>query len=509
MKLLRKIVFLSSGFFLYIAPAQADSLRSIPEFVHLHAAPEFNWSGSVGTLPPVASFAGFSEGDIGRWLTVTLGPEYVNLVGGRSASFTGRLNADQCRVVNTPVPMMFQDWDEKDEFYKLKTRQLQNCVQYRIRDVSGIEPAAEQFACQVYAVNPFEVVARGGVCYFRINPHSSFSVQYELNPECTDERNFQRLGLSPLDMFAFNGFYLSGDASGQSSTLIPLGSGLLRFSIQAPVQQVRLSADMGDSAPRWPVLAFPDVHMGDLMIEKNGRQSMFMSQLFFKNLCPSDNVTPCRYSTPVGIQFSLKEILPDGRDLFLDQWYSGALAPAFWEGFFRLQRDIRNFEFKPGSRYRLEADLTYLSVNYRLFREGFRDFLVQQGLWTIDPNLPLRPLPPIAVIPGLDSLKAQPLLPVVSPLSSAGGNDLELELSQLRALLKGVDWPPYFESMCGDSGCADAISGQAKLKVGVEFTVDGFENGRARTVDYRVWRESSFASEYNKETNSLMKADCQ
>lgn len=508
MKALHKISTLISVLFPFCLPAYADSLRSIPEFVHLHVAPEHNWSGSVGSIPPVASFAGFSERDTDRWLTVTLGPEYVNLVGRRSASFNGMLNNDQCKVINEPLPATFQTWEDKESLYKLKTRQLHSCVQYRIKDLAGIEPASDQFGCQVFQLSEFEVIARGGVCYFRIKPHSSFSMQYELNPECANEQNFQSLELGPLDMFAFNGFYLSGDPSGQSSTLIPLGSSVLRFSIQAPSEQLRLSADMGNSAPRWPVVAYPEVHMADLRIEKSGSQTWLLSQLFFKNSCPYDDLSSCRYTTPVGIQYSVKEVLAGGKFRYLDQWYSGAAAPAFWEGFFPFQRDIRNFEFKAGSRYRLEADLTYLSVNYRLFREGFKDFLIQQGLWTIDPNLPLRPLPPIAVVPGLDSLKTQPLLPVVSPLSPAGGNDLELELSQLRALLKGVDWPPYFESMCGDSGCADAISGQAKLKVGVEFTVVGFENGKANTSDYRVWRESSFAPEYNGTTNSLMKADC-
>jgi hypothetical protein len=490
-------------------PGNADILRSIPEFVHLHVSTERGWSGSVGTLPPTASFAGFSNDDAGSWLTLATGPEFVNLLGGHSTAFTGQLNQDNCSVGETPFPMTLQTWDTKLDFYRLQTRQLNRCVQFRIKDVAGLNPASVQPACTVTTLSDTEAVANGGLCYFRINPNSSFTIQYEVSPECTDANLFADLELKPLDIFAYSGFYMSGDASGRSTLLKPLGSAALRFSIEAPSKDVALSVNMGEGSPRWPMVAFPDVHMSELEIQNKGSESKMLTRLFIKNSCDDANESACRSSLPIGVQYTLKEILPTGRLRTLDQWYAGGVSPAFWEGFFPSQRDITNFQFKEGSRYRLEADLTYLSIYHRLFKEGFKSFLIQRGLWTIDPNAPLLPIPPVSRMPGLDTLKPNSPLPVVDPLAPGGGNDFQLELNQMRALLKGVDWPPYYEEMCGDDGCSKANSGEAKLKVGIDFTLEGFEDGIGKTKDYRVWRQSSYARDYSDESQTLIKAVCQ
>ncbi|NBO39301.1 hypothetical protein EBU99_12045 [bacterium] len=495
--------------FLLPASGKADILRSIPKFIHLHVSPNRGGSGSVGTLPPVATFAGFSNDDVGRWLTLANGPEFVNLLGGHSAAFTGRLNPDSCSVGDVPFPMALQTWDNKLDFFQLQTRQLNECVQFRIRDAAGIAASPEQPACNVTAINQYEAIAKGGLCYFRINPNSAFSVQYELNPECTNAQNFQKLELKPLDIFAYSGFYISGDASGRSTLLKPLGSGALRFSIEASAEQIPLSVDMGEGSPRWPVQAFPDVHMAEMDIQSKGRESRLLTRLFLRNSCNAENDIACRFSLPIGVQYTVKEILPTGAERMIDQWYAGGVSPAFWEGFFPSQRDVTNFEFKPGRRYRLEADLTYLSLYHRLFRDGFKSFLIQRGLWDIDPNSPLIPLRPVARMPGLDALKPNDALPVVSPLAPGGGNDFQLELNQMRALLTGIDWPPYFEEMCGPEKCAKAQTGQAKLKVGVEFTLEGFVDGVAKTKDYRVWRESSYSPEYNNNSQTIIRAVCQ
>ena len=72
------------------------------------------------------------------------------------------------------------------------------------------------------------------------------------------------------------------------------------------------------------------------------------------------------------MQISLSEIRSDGRPLLLDQWYSGGIAPAFWQGFLPASRELPFIHFRAGQRYRLEADLTYLSMYHRLFKEGFK-----------------------------------------------------------------------------------------------------------------------------------------
>lgn len=486
--------------------AKADLLRSIPNLVHLHIARERGWSGSVASEIPEASFAGFDNSDVGRWFTVAIGPEFVNMRGGHSVAFTGQLSPDRCRAIHPPVPLVFQSWDSKQSLYTAQTRRLNRCVALRVRDVAGIRPADQHPACQIEKVSDTEVIAHGGLCYFRINPGSFFRVSYAVDKACSQTR--QPDDREATDIFATSSFYISGDPSGRSSLLKPLGSGALRFSVEPSPQAALLSVDMGDGAPRWPVRAYPDVHMGDLVVEGLGADTRMTSQIYLKNACPDGADAHCHAALPIGVQYTLMEVRDDSGTQLMDRWYSGGVSPVGWDGFFSAQRNLTNASLIAGRRYRLEADLTYLSLYHRLFKEGFRNYLIQRGQWSINSDAPLLPLPAIALIPGLVAYQPNAPLPVTSHLTPGGKLDFQLELNQLRALLTGVDWPPYYEEMCGDQGCARAQGGRAQLRVGVDFRFRGFDAANSKIDQLNVWRSSSFSSEYNKTVDHLFQAEC-
>lgn len=500
--------FMVCLFCLFSQTSRAELLRSIPKLVHLHVAAERGWSGHVGTELPQASFAGFDSNDIGRWLTLATGPEFVSLSGSHSVAFTGALAPDRCRAVNSPVPMVLKNWDEKSAHYVKQTNALKRCVVLRVRDSAGVQPAAQHPACEIQRVNSQEVRAQGGLCYFRINPNSFFTVNYELSPECSGTADIISQQLESNDIFASTSFYISGDSSGRSNLLKPLGSGVLRLSVEPSQNETLLSVDMGEGAPRWPVEAFPNVHIGNLKIEGQPQDARLTSELFVKNDCPTQQAVPCSSSLPVGVQYSLRELKPDGRTRLLDQWYAGGVAPVGWEGFLSAQRNMTNFTLTAGGRYRLEADLSYMSIYYRLFKEGFKNYLIQRGHWSINPDAPLIPIPPIALIPGLSAFQPTAPLPSASHLTPGGKEDFQLELNQLRALLTGVDWPPYYEKMCGDAGCARAHGGAAKLKVGVEFRFKGFDAPDEKIDQLTIMRESTFQSEYSRPVTELFQAVC-
>lgn len=495
-------------FCLFSLSGEAELLRSIPNLVHLHRAPERGWAGSVGTEIPKASFAGFDNTDVGRWLTIATGPEFVSLSGGHSVAFTGKLAPDRCRAINAPYGMEFNSWEQKQVRYAEQTRRLNQCVVLRVRDSAGIHPAEQHPACKTVSIDKNEVVAQGGLCYFRINPNSFFTITYELSPECADASVANDFRLDSNDIFGTTSFYVSGDPSGRSNLLRPLGSGSIRFSEEASAGFVPLSVDMGEGAPRWPVEAYPDVHMGDLIIEGKPQDARLTTQLFLKNACPLEHYAACSSALPIGIQYSIKELKPDGGSRMLDQWYAGGVSPVGWEGFFATQRNMTNFALEPQKRYQLEADLTYLSIYHRLFKEGFKNYLIQRGHWVINSDTPLIPIPPIAVMPGLTAFQPGAPLPLAPHLTPGGKQDFQLELNQLRALLTGVDWPPYYEEMCGERGCARAQSGKAKLRVGVEFRFRGFDEPGEKIDQLKIWRDSSFQSEYAKPVDALFKAEC-
>ena len=491
--------------------AWADYKSSIPAAIQLHVSPQGGWSGSTSTVPPTANFSGFSQSDSGRWFTITSGPEFINLLGGRSASFIGQLVPDKCTVANSPLPIVQNDWDFKQSLYQKQTRQLQACVQVRVHDPSGVTPAPDQQECQIERVDEREVVASGGVCFFQISPLSNFELKYEIKPQCADSSQFAAVGLEPLDIFAFAGFYVSGDATGRSPTLKPLGSTALRMTIEASDSVVRMSTNMGQGTPRWPVVAHPDVHMGEFEIYQRDDASpaVLTTRLFARNACMEQDKTECNFGFPMGMQFNLGEVRADGKIQLIDQWYTGGVVPPFWQGFMPANRELANAAFRKGQRYRLEADLTWMSMYYKLFRDGFTNFLVSLGLWKIDPNQPLVPLRPVATIPGLKGILPQQPLPNFSPLVPGGANDMSVELNRLRGLVVDLSWPPLYEQLCSEDACVRALDGQARLKVGIDFTFDGIVNGKAQTSALRVWRESSYLSDYVQSTDAMMRPQCE
>lgn len=489
--------------------AWADLNSRIPQSINLFSSPQGGWVGSTSAEPPVAVFSDFPEEAVGKFFTIATGPEFTNLFSRSSASFSGVLFDDRCKIVDAPRPFVLRSFDVKKSEYEKQSRQLSTCLRMRVRDAARIRPAENQQLCTIHPINNNEVLASGGLCFFQVSQESGFSVSYEVNPDCADAEKFNDLGLEPLDIFAKGAFFLSGDATGRSRSLASLGWTSLRFSIEAPEDRVALSTNMGQGTPRWPVRPFTDFHMGQIAVEQRDNNASLVTFLFAENVCQNEGSIECRFAVPLGMRFSLRELDSRGESRLLEQWYAGGVAPAKWQGFVPAERRLTFQDFRPGRRYRLEADLTYLSLYYQLFKEGFRDFLVSLGLMSIDPSQPLRPLPPIALLPAIGSLKPQLPLPTVHPLSPGGGEDLVLELNRLRALLTGVDWPPFYERMCGESGCVRALEGQAKMVVGVDFNIDEFVDGRAKLSGLKVWRQSAYLPEYSLNVSSLMRPDCQ
>lgn len=490
--------------------AWADYTSSIPASIRLHVSPQGGWSGNTSAVPPAVFFGGFNDTAVGSYLTLATGPEFINSVSRFSASFTGILAPDRCQIVDAPIALALRDWDYKQQLYQKQTRQLQSCVQIRVHDTGGILPAPDQKHCKVAMINENEAVVSGGLCYFMVSSKSNFVLKYEIQTQCADEQQFSAAGLEPLDIFGLAGFYLSGDSSGQSPNLVPLGSTGLRMTIEPTEPSVKLSTDMGIGNPRWPVVAYPDVHMGSFEIiqESQSATAGLNHLLFAQSGCRDESNQECNFHFPLGMQMNLREVGPDGSTTLLDQWYFGGVVPPFWQGFIPGARQVSNVALRSGHRYRLEADLTFSSMYYRLFRDGFSNFMINQWNWSIDPTQPLGPLQPVATIPALKAMSPNRPLPDLPPLLSGGASDLAVQLSRLRSLLTDIDWPPVYEQMCGANGCVRAVDGQAKLKVGVDFTIDGFVDGKAQTSNLRSWRESAFLPEYNQTTNALMRPQC-
>jgi hypothetical protein len=501
--------------FLPLSHAQAVEPRlNAPSFLPFHIAPQNGWSGFYGTELPTAHVSGFGREHFATYLTIATGPYNTNMYGTQGASFTGLLVNDECRVEG-PINFGRTPFTQIHSLYQTRTQALHSCIRMRVHDVTGIKPAEPQVACNVETITPYEAIAKGGVCYFMIVPGAAFNITYELDPECSSQEKLASLNFAAHDITAFSGFYISGDASGHSSSLLPLGSTTLRLSTEASGKNFPLSTKMGEGVPLWPARYETEFHMGDVRINNAGEgRSAISTSILISNACEKTCTngiceSPCDYPTAVGSQVMLEELHTNGHVSLLDIWYTGTNAPAQWQGALSSSRYVNYPFFAPGKRFRITADLTYLTMFHQLYKEGFKQLLVDIGILRADPTKPTRPLPPIATLDTIKTLSQIPQVPQFPLLGDNGVTDYSLTLNALRSLIQLMGWPPYYTEACYGTKCVPATHGGAKTLVGVDFSIESIApDGSAQLSKMELWRKSTFLPSYHIETDTLPKVRC-
>lgn len=460
---------------------------------------------------------GFSRNEIRKFLMLAHGPESTNLRYQVGSSFLGQMGDNRLRFTNAP----FSDpltYEQQNAYYGKQSQTLWKCVRYRVVDAGmrGLRFPARQVGCTIERVDTNTAVASGGLCYFGIDFESSFTVAYEMNPQCIHREYLEREQISPTDFFVFAGYYIAGDATGSSMDLTPLDAGRVHLSIEPWKENIALSAEMGDSEPLWPAEVGFDAHLGEIKLMTNSQgMPSIETPLLIRNRCEAicrDSTCPsrCNFSAAVGAFMQVEE-LGHTTPMLLDAWYAGGVAPPNWEGFMPTQRAFTYPLFRVGGRYRVSADLSYPDTYYRIFRENFSQILIDLasyndsldsvGLGTLPTLTPIKPLSNAGTV--------LPVIPALSGLGQGGGgmNSLWGPLEALNNMISYSNWPPYYEKYCAGSKCVPVLDGTAKLKLTVEFTIVGFSSDNSAILtDFVVTRDSNIFGSYARRVGALPSA---
>lgn len=258
---------------------------------------------------------------LGKYFLATIGADIIGLDYSRSTSYNGYFGDDACKIVNSPFGEN-PTYKKRLSYYQEQVKLVQKCVVAEVQDLSErpiIFPASQK-GCKITRINDKTALAEGGYCYFRFNPGGGFKVTYRIKDECADSDYLKKHKLTPRDIMAYAGFFISGSASGDSLDLDQIGSKDIRLSLEPSSKIMPLSVDMGVNEPRWPTIAALDLHLGDVKITQNSTSTMFRTSLLINNQCKakcSDDIcaSACDRLVPVGAEMNLYKVTSSGNML--------------------------------------------------------------------------------------------------------------------------------------------------------------------------------------------------
>jgi hypothetical protein len=439
---------------------------------------------------------GFKRGEVRKHLMLAHGPEFINAKFQTVSSFLGTLGNDYCEVKNSPIKNP-QTFEQKADYYKMQSDVLRKCLRYQVTEL-GPRP----------------------IRYQRKQPDCKIEQVHELNPKCGDAEYLSWNKIEPMDYFIFSGLYIAGDASGHSMDLSPLDAARIRLTVEPWGNPFPMSIPY-PYATSWPVKLSSDYHMGNIKIFNSNNDNeapVVDASLLVSNNCEKDCnrgncASVCDFTTVTGAEMKLYE-LPKGKDpQFIDLWYAGGIVPAKWEGLLPTSRQLQYNAFVPGRRYRLEADLSYPDMYYRLFKKGFEQLLVDLSSFKAGYSLNggSRDLPVLTPISAIKPSKMR--IPVLKPytgLGSGGGlASIWTSLDTMNAHFHMVGWPPYYEEFSWDNITRKILDGSNTTKVSVEFTIDSMNRGEEVVLsDITVTRKSNVLRNYRHRQQKLPRVEC-
>ncbi|MCA2961519.1 MAG: hypothetical protein IOD12_14810 [Silvanigrellales bacterium] len=461
------------------------------------------------------SISNFRRDEARKFLLLALGPEVFDKSYGSGSSFFGAIPDDKCKVENTLLGKSLP-FDEKSATFAAQTSLLHTCIVTRVINGSGdpLRIPPNQPGCKVEAmVSPTEALFSGGYCFVGVGIESLFYVNYELREECRSQAFLDLNGVTPRDFFAFGGYFIAGDASGQSLDLTPLDSVSLRYTQEPSSAALPLSADFGLSEPRYPVRVGVEIDMGGVRVVDLGSQGTLLSGSFHvinrcESICASGKcANPCEFPAAVG---SILTVVDKTLGLPVHVVYTGAVAPAMWEGLLPFQTKVPAQLLVPGHTYALEADFQYLDQYYGIFKQGFSQFLVDVG--DVDNLLQQSghgTLPGLRPLASTASLPDMPLFPPLGGL--LGGNQVNVgeALESLNRLVKFSGWPPYYEELCSGNSCVNIPKAQNKYKVSAEFSLSEFVDSEAKLDNLVLSRVSTVRGNARKAFDAPARVTCE
>jgi hypothetical protein len=494
-----------------------------PKLINLLASQQQKTTTIYGSTEPTSIF-NFKPMHAQSYFMIGMAPELITPDYYTTASYNGYFLETKCALGNSAFPWQQRDYLTRLQKYQQRTNQMSSCMHAVVNDFSprGLSIPAQQPNCKIMRLNETTAIASGGYCFFGISPQSSFSVSFELNSQCANSEFMRSNSFVSSDIFNHIGFYIAGDTTGSSLDLEMLGNTRVRTTFEPSGKLLPISANFSDGEPQWPTLVSTDIHWASLRVllpaVGSTQGTVLDSSLFISNICQAtcnNGVceSPCDFTTAIGAEMQLHELRPNGTRQFLGFWYAGGAAAAQWEGTIPSSYLLQYGSLKIGKRYRISANLSYPHLYFNLLGSKFQQQLIDLSGFSADSFSSGRTLPtlssmntPRKTTGSLPTMGSTPTLTADSNLQAP----FEGPLTTLKNMIQTVDWPPYYEFLCGtNTACQRIGSAAAQIKLSVEFDLVGVDtNGVGILKNLTLAREAGALTGYRHEQATLSGLHC-
>lgn len=454
----------------------------------------------------------------GQFLMLSKGIYMPTLVSDvADISLDGEIPKDNiCRIEN-PLFAWPLVHDQKQDLVRRQHRFLKECGFITVAELNGrpLRYNARQQFCKVTNRGPSMVQLEGDYCFLQINPSYNLAITLGLNPSCATPERMKELGLEFGDIEATLNSYVTGDASGMSTEVDPIGSSRYRFTLQSPQNLIKLSEDLGPEAPRFPDTYNAEMNMGDLQFRPSGEERMDLDMyLSVDNMSPLQCqgglcTSPSSYNIPVAAEVEIFHLDARGKAQFVDGWATATLAQGSWKGLIRLpQQSIDGLSMKAGERYRVVVTMVDPHDDFYIYLTRAEQFLIDlkgaNGVAGLDD------------IPSLQALRNLTGTPDLAGLPSITSNDLNSEIESSLSYFKKLGatrlWPNHYSRLCDPSHGVCFEAGKQKFwnRFTTEFTVGGMNSSNLVDLkEIRVIKESPKGIVMSKTVQTLPRYSCE
>lgn len=421
-----------------------------------------------------------------------------------------------CRIEN-PIFAKGVDFDQKKSLVLRQQKFLKQCTFISVAELNGrpLRYKHEQERCKVTNQGASIVQLEGDYCFLNINPSYNLAVTLGVKPECLHIDTMKELGLEFGDIEAALNTYVTGDDTGLSTEVDPIGSSRYRYTFQAQESMLKLSEDMGPEAPRFPDTYNAELNMGDLQFAPAGDQrldlNMYLSvDNFHNSVCKNGLcVNPSNYNIPVAAEVEIFKIEQSGKQTFVDGWSTGGIAQGSWQGLMRFpQQSIDGASFEKGQAYKVIVTMIDPFEDFYIFLNRAEQLLVDlkgvNGVAGLD------------TIPSLNSLHLLPHLPNLLGLPNITSNDINGDLATSLAFFKQLGatrlWPAFYGNLCDPSHgqCFQASKQKFWNRFTTTFTVGDLDDqGTYKLENIRLVKESPNKVIMDKKIKSLPRYTCE
>lgn len=443
---------------------------------------------------------------VGQYLMISL-PVRKLKPGGRTADlfFNRPFRPDPCRLRNSPFERI-QGPSERLRDIERQYTLIRKCTYFDVVELegNGLAFPENQPAATVERISRSHVRFRGDLFFLQIQKNNRFAIGLGLNPECARSEILAQTGIIPGEASALLNTYIAGDASGLATDLTAIGSSPVRVVMSPPESWIRAaSADGADESPVWPDLYRMDVAFGSLEIrpQRNKKYRLDFSTVVHR---PEGRDAP--FFLPLSGELIFSEETPRGRRV-LDSWFYGDIVQPGFEGFIQgLPRTLRLDPLQPDSRYRLELLMGDPNQDFRLFKSGMKQMMIDlKSVFALPGEDLLEAFSGVMNLAGMRALNGLPVL--------SGGEPNEAIDQALRTLtLAGPPpaWPPFYRETCVGPGasCAPVNQSRKIRHFGIEFNLGPVTESGTNLLENVAFFDETRGIPRNGNTPVLPDLDC-